>query len=374
MKILHVLYESREDAFGHGGVAVRAYEIYKHLRDRHNITLLCKKYVNAGNREIEGLRHVFVGTETRSLIKTFFSYAYRSTRFVKQFGHEFDLIIEEFSPAIPLFLHAFTKKPLILQVQGYTGRHYFRKYNPLTSLVLYTMERIRPVFYRNFIFMNDVTRGKYLLRRSAQVGFIPNGISSDFLHLVPSEGDYILYVGRIDIYSKGLDTLIEAYKEFYREFPRIALQIAGNGQELENLKKILRKLPKDIADNIHLLGWISGREKLEIMRNAMFCIFTSRHEVQSISAMEAMACQKSVVVSNIPQFRYITERGAGKSFRRGDASSLSRVMKEVAGMSPDERTAMGEEGRQHMKDFTWDAMALRYENFLYEVLGSKGNS
>ncbi len=84
MKILHLLYESKGDYFGIGGVGIRAYEIYRHLRDRHDITLLCKKYLGAKDGEINGLRHVFVGTESKSLMKTLLSYAYQSTVFVKK--------------------------------------------------------------------------------------------------------------------------------------------------------------------------------------------------------------------------------------------------------------------------------------------------
>ena len=118
MKILHLPYESKGDYFGIGGVGIRAYEIYKYLKDKHDITLLCKKYPGAQNKEIEGLRHIFVGTESKSLTKTLLSYAYHAAMFVKKHADEFDIIIEEFSPAIPTFLHAFTKKPVILQIQG----------------------------------------------------------------------------------------------------------------------------------------------------------------------------------------------------------------------------------------------------------------
>lgn len=117
MKILHLLYESKGDYFGIGGVGIRAYEIYSHLRDRHDITLLCKKYPEAKDKEIEGLKHIFVGTESKSLTTTLLSYAYHAALFVKRHGERFDVIIEEFSPAIPTFLHVFTKKPIILQVQ-----------------------------------------------------------------------------------------------------------------------------------------------------------------------------------------------------------------------------------------------------------------
>jgi len=55
MRILHLLYESKSDYFGIGGVATRAYEIYRYLRERHDITLLCKRCPGAEDGEINGL-------------------------------------------------------------------------------------------------------------------------------------------------------------------------------------------------------------------------------------------------------------------------------------------------------------------------------
>ena len=94
MKILHLLYESKGDYFGIGGVGIRAYEIYRHLKDRHDITLLCKKYIGAKDGEIEGLRHIFVGAESKSLAKTLLAYAYHCSRFVKKFHKDYDIIVD----------------------------------------------------------------------------------------------------------------------------------------------------------------------------------------------------------------------------------------------------------------------------------------
>ncbi len=155
MRILHLLYESEGDYFGIGGVGTRAYEIYKHLQDRHTITLLCKKYPGARDGEREGLRHIFVGKESRDLTVTLLTYAYHAAQFVKRHGDEYDVIVEEFSPAIPTFLHAFTEKPIVLQIQGYTGQLYFRKYNLLYAFALSLLEFLRPRFYRHFIFVSS---------------------------------------------------------------------------------------------------------------------------------------------------------------------------------------------------------------------------
>ncbi len=378
MKILHLLYESKGDYFGIGGVGTRAYEIYKYLKDRHDITFLCKKYPGARDKEIEGLRHIFVGTESRSLTKTLLTYAYKSGLFLKKYGKDYDVIIEEFSPAIPTFSHAFTKRPIILQVQGYTGRLYFKKYNFLYALVLYFMEYFRPRFYKNFIFISAETAKKLLSKifppstsfPSAEtlIKVIPNGISPELLNTSPEDGDYILYLGRIDIFSKGLDLLIRAYEEFYKSFPHIKMVIAGDGKDIKLFRGIISKLPQDTRKNIKLTGWISGDNKAEVIRNALFCVFPSRHEVQPISVLEAMAFEKAIIVSDIPEFSYIIENEAGLSFKSGDVASLSKSLKEL--MVSNKRHEIGTRGRNWVKEFTWERVARQYEDFLKSVFES----
>ncbi|MEW6416529.1 MAG: glycosyltransferase family 4 protein [Nitrospirota bacterium] len=401
MRILHLLYESKGDYFGIGGVAERAYKIYEYLKGRHDITLLCKKYPGAQNGMIEGLKHIFVGTESKSLIKTLLSYAYQSINFVRKHEEEFDIIIEEFSPAIPAFLHAFTKKPIILQVQGYTGTLYFKKYNPVYALMLYTMEHLRPRFYKKFIFISAATVKKLLpedisldrrdacptgnvypcisrsgvspdlpsLKRKKNIEVIPNGVSPELLDTQPSEGDYILYIGRIDIYGKGLDILISAYKEFYKSFPDIGLVIAGDGRDREAFKAELMTLPVDVRKNIELLGWLSGDKKTEVISKALYAVFPSRHDVQSISTLEAIAYGKAVIVSDIPEFNYVIQNEAGMSFKTGNAPLLAQSMKEL--MMSNERKDMGQRGRDFVKDYTWDKVALKYEEFLQNVLADE---
>jgi glycosyltransferase involved in cell wall biosynthesis len=372
MKILHLLYESRGDYFGIGGVGVRAYELYGYLKARHDITFLCKRYPGARNKEIEGLRHIFAGAESSSLTKTFLSYAYHSAEFVRKYGNEFDIIIEEFSPAIPTFLHVFSKKPVVLQVQGYTGRIYFKKYNLFSALVLFTLEYLRPVFYKNFIFISPETQKRLLLKGRKCVGIIPNGVSPELLNTSPCESNYILYLGRIDIYGKGLDILLKAYKEFGRAFPGIKLAITGDGRDAEQLKGLIHKLPDEIEKNINLLGWVSGDEKTDILSRALFVVFPSRHEVQPISVLEAMACGKAVITSDIEEFSFVTNEGAGISFKNGDVSSLIQSMKDLA--ASDERKKMGQRGRDFLRDRTWDKIAERYEEFLDGIVKGRAAS
>jgi len=146
----------------------------------------------------------------------------------------------------------------------------------------------------------------------------------------------------------------------------IKLVIAGEGSDSAVFKNEVMSLPEGARENITLLGWVSGEAKSETLRRASFAVFPSRHEVQPLAVLEAMACGKAVVVSDIPEFGFVRDAKAGISFRTGDSQSLAQSMREM--VTHNERQEMGKKGREWVKDFTWDRIALRFEEFLSEVL------
>ncbi|MBF0538551.1 MAG: glycosyltransferase family 4 protein [Nitrospirae bacterium] len=366
MKILHLLYESSGDYFGIGGVGRRAYEIYTRLKGHHDITLLCRSYPHAPKEgEIEGLRHVFVGLRSESLLRALLGYAWHASLFVRRQGHDYDIIVEEFSPALPTFLDSYRDRPLALQVQGYTGRQYFDKYRALYAAPLYIMERYRVPAYSNVIFVSEAAKARYNLRGSCNATVISNGISKELLEVKPGCSDYILYLGRIDIHHKGLDVLLDAYARFCKVFPEVRLIIAGSGRDMDKFNALLGTVPQAVRRNIHCAGWVDSQGKTALLRDALFVVAPSRYETQNIVILEALACAKAVVVSDIPELRYAVDCGAGLSFRSEDATSLATIMAQLA--SQDRIEEMGAKGRLWVSDYTWDKVSLNYERYLMSL-------
>ena len=373
MRILHLLYESRGDYFGIGGVGVRAYELYRHLGERNDITLLCKKYPGSADEAVlEGLRHVFVGTPSPSLTAALLSYAREAGRFVRSRGDRFDVIVEEFSPAIPTFLWLFRRRPVVLQIQGYTGKNYFGKYNPLYSGLLYAAERFTPRFYHNIIVVSRAAGDRYRFGSSSRVEVISNGVDPGLLGTVPIESGYILYLGRIDIHHKGLDILLDAFGDFCRHFPGVKLVIAGDGRDRARFLARVEDMSPPARRNIELKGWVDGREKEDLLRSSLFSVVPSRYETQGIAALEALACAKPVIVSDIPELAYVLSAGAGLSFRCGDAAGLAGAMKTL--FLRQDRRAMGGKGRAMAREITWERIASRYESFLRGTVRSAGTN
>ena len=371
MKILHLLYESKGDYFGIGGVGIRAYKLYGRLAGRHEITLLCKKYPGSADEAvIEGLRHVFVGARSPRLTAALLSYACGAGRFVRRWGGRFDIIVEEFSPAIPTCLCFFRRRPVVLQIQGFTGRNYFGKYNPLYSGFLYGAERFTPRLYRNIIVVSGASANRYHFGSSSKVEVISNGVDPGLVAASARESGYILYLGRIDIHHKGLDILVSAFDGFCRHFPGIRLVVAGDGRDRKKFLGLVGSLPPQVRRNIELKGWVDGKEKEDLLASSLFSVVPSRYETQGIAALEALASGKPVVVSDIPELAYVPSAGAGLSFRCGDAEGLSEAMQAL--FLRRDRREMGKRGRALVMDATWDRIASRYEEFLRDIVSPTG--
>lgn len=364
MKILQIIYESFGSPYGFGGAGVRAYEIYKRLSNKHDITLLCMKYPGAKNGVIQGLRHIFVGIENKSLAKSVVAYTLRASRFVRTYGKEFDVIVENFLPATPFFSKILTRTPVILQVQGLMEKNVFKKIRNHYSLPMYIAESFYPRLYDRFIFVSDITKDKTLRKIHKPLKLcevIPNGIDMSLLNTSPVEREYILFFSRIDEYTKGIDILLKAYEQILLSHPHIKLVCAG--YEFDKFQGLLKNLGTHVRDNITYAGFLTGKEKIRIISEAKLFVLPSRHESFPISILEAAAAQKAVLVSDIAELRYVEENQFGLSFRSGSVEDLQEKLETLL-KSETMRKALGSKGRIFAKNLLWDNLAIKFDEAL----------
>lgn len=364
MKVLQIIYESLHNPYGFGGAGVRAYEIYRRLCQRHDITLLCMKYPGAKDGETEGLRHVFVGTESASLPRSVLAYTLKAGHYVNRHGRDYDVIVENFLPSTPFFTPLLTTTPVVLQVQGILESHALVKYPLVYGLPMFLVERYYPKLYKTFIFVSPITERKIMKRfgttgRTSQV--IPNGVSNELLEAAPHELDYILFFSRIDIYTKGLDILAKAFERIAETHGSMRLVIAG--YQYDPFEKVRSLCHPAVRERVQYAGFVSGRDKRSLLSGATLVVLPSRHESSPVSVLEAAACGKPLVVSDIPELRFVSEHGIGVSFESGSSESLAAALTRLLDDNA-LRHSLGSAGRDFSKGFTWDASALRFEDAL----------
>lgn len=364
MNILQLIYESEGSPFGFGGAGVRAYEIYRRLQERHSVDLAVMRFPGAPQTGYRyGIRHLYLGIGSRSLVASVLAYTVQAARFVAHYGNRYDVIVENFLPATPFFSQLLSRAPVILQIQGLWGLHHLRKFPAAVGLPMAFMERVYPRLYKRFLLVTQVNMPKAVVH-APRTAVIPNGIDRRFLNQPLREEPYILFMSRVDVHQKGLDVLVDAYSMIAGKY-HLNLVIAGSFAPGEK-ERLLRCIPAGLESRVLLTGFLRGDRKLDVLSKAKIFVLPSRHEAHPISVLEAMGCGKPVVVSNIPELSYVTTNGLGLDFQVGDAQALARRMALLLERE-DLRREFGRRGRLYASRFLWENIADRYEAFLRAV-------
>ncbi|WP_460178120.1 glycosyltransferase family 4 protein [Thermodesulfovibrio hydrogeniphilus] len=151
--------------------------------------------------------------------------------------------------------------------------------------------------------------------------------------------------------------MLKAFKNL--DFPII---IAGSGKDEKKLKRAIKE-----TKNIHYVGRVVGKKKIEVIKNAKFLIMPSRYEAQGIVALEAAALRKPLIVSDIPSLSYVVENGFGISFKSEDAEDLKN--KVLVLWNNDELLQnFSKNARNYAKNFTWEKISEQFESYLYRIL------
>ena len=173
-------------------------------------------------------------------------------------------------------------------------------------------------------------------------------------------GDFILYVGRIDV-NKGCDQLFEYFMR-YRNEKRSSVKLILVGE------KTTMKIPKH-RDIVHV--GFSQRDKYGAMRAARLLVMPSEMESFSITTVEALSLGTPALVNG----RCAVLRG---HCLRSNAGLYYTCYEEFAAcldlLSSDEmlRRKLGQNGIRYVKtNYNWDMIEKKYLN-LFEKLFQTG--
>jgi glycosyltransferase involved in cell wall biosynthesis len=332
------------------------------LSRRHQVTILCGKYPGAKDSEEGPLRVRFVGTERHNYILSTFSYALQAARFVRRYGQEFDIVVEDFAPWNPVFSVFLTQRPTVLHVNHREGLGILRRWL-LLGLPFYILEAVYPKLFRHVAALSEGTREKIGLDKAV---IIPAGLPEGLCDTFQGEKDegYLMYVGRLHIRNKGLDTLLEGVKA-----SGASLLLSGKGRDEAKLREMAERLG---LKGVVFAGFLGEEEKLRAIARSTALVLPSRFEGQGIVILEAAACGRPVIVSDIPELRYAVDAGFGLFFRTGDSRDLAEKIRILFG-DASLRREMGRRAREYAAHLTWEKISERYEAFLEGLVSGKSS-
>lgn len=172
-------------------------------------------------------------------------------------------------------------KSLISSVGPYT-KSVLNYLDSLTAVSDAASEYVRNMTNREIIIVpNGIELSKYTKNNKTKIKDMPM--------------KKILYLGRLEK-RKGIEFLIDAFKELKKKYPNVCLDIAGSGAKQKYLERYVKQ--GKISD-IQFLGYVSEQDKIKLMANAdLYCSPAPYGESFGIVLLESMAVGVPIVAGN----------------------------------------------------------------------------
>ncbi len=247
------------------------------------------------------------------------------------------LWLESFNPPFSSnFVPWVTRRPVIGLAQSLSARVMATRYRVDFPLRL---ERRLLRRYRDIVVLNN--HDAEVVRRTSpqtKVHVITNWVEMpDAAVADAKDGEYAVYLGRIDVGMKGLDLLLDAYRRHPEGL--LPLVIAGGGAKQQ--EQSLVRLIEDSQAPVRWIGKVDEQGRGRLLDQAAFMVVPSREESFSLAALEALSYGRPVIHFDLPQLAWMPT-GCHTSVPRFDVSALAGA---IADYSQDS-VRRSEEGRR----------------------------
>ena len=201
---------------------------------------------------------------------------------------------------------------------------------------------------------------------------IPNGINLDIwqrpvkrIERFDDGRPNILFLGRLEN-RKGLKHLIRAFRLVREEVPRARLIVAGEGRLRSGFERYVWR--NDLEGDVLFTGFVSDEDRPRYFATAdVFCAPSTGQESFGIVLLEAMACGKPIVASNIDGYReVVTNRREGLLVPVKDKDALAQALVELL-THRDRREEMAQEGLRTVQQYSWSRVARWILDYMQEV-------
>jgi glycosyltransferase involved in cell wall biosynthesis len=139
---------------------------------------------------------------------------------------------------------------------------------------------------------------------------------------LPAQGSIIAAIGTFT-HAKGHALLIQAMRNVWQQYPNTHLVLMGDGPELANLYALAQQSQQ--PRHIHFLAPLADERHFLALIDIY--LHPSRHEGMSFHLLNAMALERPVIASAIPNVQEIIEANAsGLLVRPNDADALASAI------------------------------------------------
>lgn len=210
---------------------------------------------------------------------------------------------------------------------------------------------------------------------SGKIEVVHNGINIDdysgyfeetvFVHQLKEQGNkVVLFVGRLTI-QKGVDYFLKAAKRVLEFYPKAIFVIVGSG-DME--RQIIREVAVlGISDKVFFVGFLRGKELIDMYRLADLFVMPSVSEPFGLTALESVVNGTPVLLSKQSGVSEVLRHSLTVDF--WDTESMANKILAVLNYGSLQMTLKLNAGEQ-VKQVNWQATALKCISIYREVLDS----
>lgn len=366
MRILHLDPDDLDNPLAGGG-PVRTFEICRRLAQRHEITVLTPTFAGSTPEKVrEGVRYLRLGRKVGDHGSSHhITFGLALPGAVRRF--DTDLIVEDFMPPCsatwtPLFKPRHT--PLVASVQWF----YARSYTERLKLPFHWGESQGLRLYSHFVVLTESMKQLIERRRpGARCHVVPNGVDDGLFRVAPHAGRGILFLGRLELHTKGIDLLLQAYARI-PEAEREPLTLAGTVQEPEALQVLLAQ--SGLAGWVRVIGPYDARQRAQLLEQCRFVAMPSRFETFGMTIAEANAAAKPTVIWDAAPMNEVASPACLR-VPAHDVAAYAEALRSLLRATDDEMLMRGLHARAHARRYNWDSAADAQEQFYFAAMDAQ---
>jgi len=276
-----------------------------------------------------------------------------------------DIIIDDLNK-IPFYSTVFTRKRVLPTLMHLFRATIYRETNPFFATYVFGAERMVGFLYgsANFVAIsNSTARDLGDIGVKNRIHVVHSGIPDvKSVKQQSREDNLIAYVGRVKTY-KSIDHFVRAVACISKH-KYIKVKIVGDGDALDDLKSLARKLQVDIE----FTGFVSEAEKHRIYQTARVIVQPSIKEGWGLTAIEAQSCSTPVVCADSPGLReVVVNNKTGYLYQYGNIDEMAkRIVELLTDKKKWLRFSMA--AKKWAAHFSWDHSAAKFELVLEEEI------
>lgn len=295
-RILFFNWRDTKHTWG-GGAETYIQEIAERLvKSGHKVTIFC------GNDNKSSRNEVVNGVQIVRRGGNYTVYFWAFIYYVLRFRKYFDIVID-CENGIPFLTPLYVRKPIFLLIH-HIHQEVFRRHLmfPFSEIAAYIESDVMTFLYRNhhILTVSESSKQQILalgLGTEESIDVVNPGIETKiFKRKRKTTEPTLVYIGRLKPY-KNVHVAIKAFRKVLDEFPTAIFTIAGDGESMDDLQKLVKNL--DMKDSVKFLGLVTDEQKADLFARSWVAVQPSTVEGWGITVIEANAAGTPVIASHV---------------------------------------------------------------------------